>query len=300
MLKIKVFSLVATSLFVLSNASADSLAQDVYDLQVKTKKIVKVVKANRSAIAVNADNIEANDLAINTANAAISVNTSDITSNTVVINDVAAQVANIPTVVTYDYKNYATNVSSQTFSMNSPAGGCGDTETRTFSRIVNGDVTNLKVNRVRTIAGNVCHTTNFNYILTPGSKKFVSSEVFDYAGNLYSTNILSKPFTVATSSMIEGKSFGGATGIKNQVVGGSPVLTGVFVNTVTVEKVQDVTVPAGTFTGCIKVHTVRNSSVIGNFNRYSWFCPGLGEVKRTQINPINSIARFWKLTSYTQ
>lgn len=278
MFKINMVSMTVVSLFAMTTAFADGLSHDVDELQITAETLVGEVNANAAAIAVNA---------------------SDISSNTAAVNAVSEHVATILTPAVYDYKNYTTTVSSKTFSMKSPAGGCGDTETRTFSRVVNGDVTNLKVNRVRTIDGNVCHTTNFNYILTPVSKKFVSSEVFDFAGNLYSTNILSKPFTVATSSMVEGKSFGGATGIKNQVVGGSPVLISAFVNTVTVEKVQNVTVPAGTFTGCIKVHTVRTSGVIGNFNRYSWFCPGIGEVKRTQINPVNLNARFWKLTSYT-
>lgn len=300
MLKIKVISLVATSLFVLSNANADSLAQDVYDLQIKTKRIVKAVKANRAAISINTDNVVANDSAINTANAAISVNAADIALNTTAIDSVAAQIAVISSPATYDYKKFTTTVSSKTFSMISPpGGGCGDTETRTFLRVANGDVTNLKINRTRTLTGNICHNKSFNYILTPDSKKLVSKENNDLAGNLWSTDILGKPFTVAKSSMVEGKSFGGATGIKNQTVGGSLVLISSFVNTVTVERVQDVTVPAGTFTGCIKVHTVRNSGGFGSFNRYSWFCPGIGEVKRTQIDPVSLGARFWKLTSYT-
>lgn len=299
MLKIKIISLVTTSLFVISNANADSLVQNVHDLQIKTKRIVKAVRANRAAISVNTDNIVANDSAISETNTAVSVNTSDITSNLVVINDVAAQVAAISTPPKYDYKNFSPNVSSKTFSMQGVSAGCGDTETRTLTSIVNGDVTNVQVNRIRTIAGNVCQNKNFNYILTPESRKLVSKDNNSLGGNLKSTDTLGKPFTVSTSSMTEGKSFGGATGIKNQVVGGSPVLVSAFVNTVTVERVQTVTVPAGTFTGCLKIHTVRTSGGFGSFNRYSWHCPGFGEVKRTQMDLLSLTPTFWKMVSYT-
>lgn len=301
MLNTKVILLSAASLFVLSNANADSLVTDVYDLQIKTKRIVKAVKANRAAIYMNADNIEANASATDAANASILVNTANIASNTAAINSVASQVATISTPAVYDYKDYSTKVSSKTFSMQSApaAASCGDTETRTFTRIVNGDVTNVQVNRIRTIAGSVCQNKNFNYVLTPESRKLVSKDNNSLGGNLKSTDFLGKPFTVRTSSMVEGKSFGGATGIKNQIVGGSPILVSAFVNTTTVERVQSVTVPAGTFTGCLKIHTVRTSGGFGAFNRYSWHCPGFGEVKRTQMDPVSLTPRFWKLVSYT-
>lgn len=280
MFKINIISMTVASLFVMSNALADGLAHDVDELQTTA---------------------EALDSAVNANSAAISVNGAAISANTAAINAVAAQVATIPIHVTYDYKNYTTTASSKTFSLQIPIplGSCGDTETRTFTRVVNGDVTNLKVNRIRTVAGSICQNKSFNYVLTPTTRKLVSKENNSFGGNLKSTDILGKPFTVATSTMVEGKSFGGATGIKNQPVGGVPVLISAFVNTVTVEGDQTVKVPAGTFTGCIKVHIVRNSAVFGNFNRYSWHCPGLGEVKRTQINPTTLEASFWKLTSYT-
>ena len=279
MFKINIISMTVASLFVMSNALAEGLAHDVDELQITA---------------------EALDSAVNANSAAISVNGTAISANTAAINAVAAQVATIPTHVTYDYKNYTTTVSSKTFRLQIPlSSSCGDTETRTFTRVVNGDVTNLKINRIRTLAGSICQNKNFNYVLTPTTRKLVSKENNSFGGNLKSTDILGIPFTVATSTMVEGKSFGGATGIKNQPVGGVPVLISAFVNTVTVEGDQTVKVPAGTFTGCIKVHTVRNSGVLGTFNRYSWYCPGLGEVKRTQINPVTLEASFWKLTSYT-
>ena len=102
MLNTKVILLSAASLFVLSNANADSLVTDVYDLQIKTKRIVKAVKANRAAISMNADNIEVNASATDAANASILVNTADITSNTAAINSVASQVATISTPAVYD------------------------------------------------------------------------------------------------------------------------------------------------------------------------------------------------------
>ena len=206
--------------------------------------------------------------------------------------------AAIPVPVSYDYKNFSFAGSSKTFKLQGDFGSCNESEIRTFTRTTVGDVTSLAVNRVRTSAGNVCRNWTFNYELTTAAKKLVSKDnnnILD--GTVVSTDLLSKPFTVAKSSMVEGNSFGGATGLTNAVL--YPGQISVFVNTVTVEGIQDVTVPAGTFTGCLKIHTVRNSVVLGNFNRYSWHCPGIGEVKRTLINPATFQSQFWKLESYT-
>jgi len=270
MFKTKIVPITVASLFVMSNAFAAGLAQDVDELQITSETLVGAV--DDQSIAINA--------------------------NTNAVNAVAAQIAALPLPAIYDYKDFSANVSSKTFSTTF-ASGCGDTEVRTLTRTVNGDTTNLKVNRTRSSAGRLCHNKSFNYVLTPEARKLVSRENNDLGGNLLSTDILGKPFTVRKSAMVEGKAFGGATGIKRQSVGGTPVLISVFVNTTTVERVQDVTVPAGTFTDCLKIHTTRNSGVIGRFERYSWHCAGLGEVKRTQVDPVTLEHHFWKLTSYT-
>lgn len=298
MYKLKVTSIMISALFITSNVNAAGLAEDVYNLQVKTKKIVKAVKANRAAISANADSIAANAAAINANSSAISGNTTDISTNTTAITTLSDKVSGMSAPVTYDYKNYSGQVISKTFQLQGDFGSCNETETRTYTRTVVGDATNLAVNRTRTSAGNMCHDMTFNYVLTSESKKLVSKDNNDMAGNVVSTYLLSAPFTVAKSSMVEGKSFGGATGLRNDVA--YPGLLGGFVNTVTVEGLQDVTVPAGTFTGCLKIHTVRHSNGIGAFDRYSWHCPGIGEVKRNQVDPLNLAPRFWKLISYTQ
>lgn len=286
MKKVNIASMAVISLSLLSNVYADGLSHDVDELQLTTGTLIETLNSHSASISDNTS--------------AISVNVENISSNSDAINIVSSQVAVISAPAIYDYKNYTTNVSSKTFSLQGDFGGCGETEQRIYARTINGSVTNLKLDRIRMVAGNICHYKGFNYELSESSKKLVSKENYDSLGNLYSTDILGKPFTLRTSSMIEGKSFGGATGVKNQVIGGTPVLITAFVNTTTVERVQDVTVPAGTFTGCLKIHTVRDSGVLGRFNRYSWHCKDVGEIKRTQIDPVTLTPRFWKLTSYTQ
>ena len=258
MYKINIISMTVASLFVISNAFADGLSHDVDELQVTAEALVSAVNANTAAISVNASGISSNASAVNANSADIAENGTAISSNTAAINAVAAQVATIPTPVTYDYKNYTSNVSSKTFRLQMAPGLCGDTETRTFTRVVNGDVTDLKINRIRTLYGNVCQNKSFNYVLTPTTKKLVSKENNTLAGNLKSTDILGKPFTLEKSTMVEGISFGGATGIKNQLVGGTPILISAFVNTVTVERVQvKVVSPSNTYTG--EFHPVKES-----------------------------------------
>ena len=275
MSNLKYFSILLTGLVTI-NAHADGVAQAVDNLEQVTSSLESAVNSN---------------------SAAISTNTQNISENTSAINTVAAQVAAIPVPVSYDYKNFSNQASSKTFLLQGYFSTCNEAETWTPTRTIVGDVTHLEVNITRTKGGSVCRNWTFNYELTSDAKKLVSRDNNDLAGTTLSTDLLSKPFTVAKSSMVEGKSFGGATGLTNAVQ--YPGQISVFANTVTVEGNQEVSVPAGTFTGCLKIHTVRNSGDLGNFNRYSWHCPGLGEVKRIQIDPANLQARFWKLYSYT-
>jgi hypothetical protein len=65
---------------------------------------------------------------------------------------------------------------------------------------------------------------------------------------------------------------------------GGNVETSVLVQSTTVVGLQNVSVPAGDFNGCLKTVTLRHSTTFGEFHRTSWSCPGVGEVKRIQVN----------------
>jgi hypothetical protein len=59
-----------------------------------------------------------------------------------------------------------------------------------------------------------------------------------------------------------------------------------------------VSVTAGSYTGCLKLHTSRQSNTSGNFSRVSWYCSGAGEVKRVQKEAIGEF-RIWELATLT-
>ncbi len=269
--KLKFLLVTAASLLAMSNTMAAGLAQEVDGLLVTTESLNNTVDTNTSSI-------------------------SNINKDILYLYN---KLNSIPVPDVYDYKNFAGKVSSKTYKLQGFS-GCGDTEIRTISRTVNGTTTNLHVNRVRTLAGSICQNKGFNYEETENTQKLINKENLSFGGSIKSVDILGKPIALLTSAMTQGSSFGNATGIKRlDVATGIKTLISVFANTTTAVAIEDVTVPAGTFTGCLKVHTVRNSGAIGRFDRYSWYCPGLGEVKRTQIDPVTLEYRFWKMTSYT-
>jgi len=79
----------------------------------------------------------------------------------------------------------------------------------------------------------------------------------------------------------------------------NPVTGGNFQWTVRIRKIEDVTVPAGSFSGCLRidVKTVDTASGAGVANFKMWFAPGVGLVKRAG----RFIAKTFKqeLTSYS-
>ncbi len=80
---------------------------------------------------------------------------------------------------------------------------------------------------------------------------------------------------------------------------------GQFTRVVTVDAIENVTVPAGTFTNCYKFHkTVLNASPGETAEWYEWICPGFGMVKwvdywvdPTNNPPITHNLQSWQLSS---
>ena len=108
--------------------------------------------------------------------------------------------------------------------------------------------------------------------------------------SLVSTKIPVDPIVVATSTMPEGGTIANGTRINSTPAGGSPAYLGTLVDARVAVELEDVSVPAGNFTGCLKISLIRQSVGFGAFQRVAWTCPGVGEVKRIQLD------RMWELT----
>jgi len=208
-------------------------------------------------------------------------NTATINSNTNAIN----ALSQVSHPATYDFKDYATTtVSTKVYKLQGDS-FCGNTETR---RIIPTSI-GYDVERTRT-GISVCHNKTFHYSADANSKSLISKDNNDMLGQTLSTDSLKKPVTLMTSNMTEGNAFGSATELFR-----GAARTGIFINTTTVLNAGTAKTPLQTFTDCIKVHTVRSSQSIGSFNRISWHCKGVGEVKRIQYEALTGSYRIWKL-----
>ncbi len=85
------------------------------------------------------------------------------------------------------------------------------------------------------------------------------------------------PVNLMTSTMFPGIAWGTAGVILN-----TPSPNGYFVDKNEILAIEDVTVPAGTFSDCLKLHKLRQYGNSSNtpYARIEWICPGMGIVKR--------------------
>jgi len=87
------------------------------------------------------------------------------------------------------------------------------------------------------------------------------------------------PVPIATSAMIPGVAWGSGVVMKRTDLNGT-LPDGYYVDKNEILGVEDITVPAGTYTDCLKIHRVRYEG--GNYSRIDWVCPNMGVVKRVQ------------------
>jgi len=210
----------------------------------------------------------------------------------------ADRIADNPASVVYDYRDYQSAANSKTFATTG-LGACGDTEVRTFTRTPNGDNTDIAMLRIRTSGGAICQELGFQYLATPTEYQMLSKTYYDGSGGLVvvSTDNYDDTITRLRADMRMGMAFGSESSVTNKSIGNPDIDAGGFIETSTIVGTEDVTVPAGSYTACLKIHTLRTSNTTGAFNRMSWLCPGVGEVKRTQ-HEISTLAfRKWVLTN---
>jgi len=217
----------------------------------------------------------------------IQINSGDITAN-------ANAVAAIATVPVFDYRNFLAEagITSKTFVT---TGLCGATEVRTISRVANGANIDVTISRRRLDQDGVttCQLREFSYVNTPTQRLLVANRGFSLpAESPGSTRTPVDPIVVGASSMSANSTIANGTQINDTPAGGAPVFIGTLVDARVAVGLEDVSVPAGNFTGCLKYSIIRQSTGFGQFQRVTWTCPGVGEVKRIQTN--NQV---WELTT---
>ena len=224
------------------------------------------------------------------------------------LQELADQVSNLSNssaTTTYDYKDYipAATITNKLFTVSGGNGSgsiCEDTESRTYSRIVNGVNTNTDVTLVKSnsINGRVCRQLINHYIETPTAYELTGLDniVPDGTGTVQATVSYQPALIKLTADMMQGNLSSFHTVYTDTYIPFNSVFKGALIETFEIVGVESVTVPAGTFNDCIKLNIVMNGSVPRQ--RISWRCPGVGMVKQVQTNT-SSTYKIWELTSMT-
>jgi hypothetical protein len=224
------------------------------------------------------------------------LNTADIAHNTL---DITALQAAAPAV--FRQTDYAgVNVATRTFSAVG-GGHCGNNEIQTLTRTPQPDgsvLITLDQNRrlgtttCQHIASQIRSDADGQHLLRSDTLSPVDPNVV-----LLGT-VLDVPLLIRPGSLRLGATWGNATketqtnsaGIQNI---GFSTLVG------TLTAVDSVTVPAGTFTDCLRTAEVRNSPHVGNFTQYDWLCRDVGLVKRINSTTAQPIGFQLELQSFT-
>ncbi len=211
----------------------------------------------------------------------------------------------IPSVPVYDFNNYIGNtVNSHTYDYYQEGYAC-DREVRNYTRtsITGGTRLITTVDRTPSGGGARCHYRVAEHLQTAQDLKLVSRSLRDTVNTATELTFatINFPVTKLTNVMRVGVPWGDASGTQ-WTPAGSPTERGHIVEIHTLLAVEDVPasqVPAGPFTGCLKIHTSRRvqNNHFGRQTVMSWYCPNVGLVR--QIKNFNNGGSYRiKLLSY--
>ena len=195
------------------------------------------------------------------------------------LQELADRISAIPGATTYAYQNYlGSNVTQKVFAT-SGAAQCGNTETRDYARTTVGANTQIIETHILRAGSTICSYRTFDHLATPTSFELVKWTNFSPFNTAVMTLevTLNSPIAVLLSTMPLGGSWGSSSDATS-VPAGDPGMT----DKSTLLGVEDVTLPNYSFTGCLKIHTLRSSATNGLFARMSWYCPNVGLVKQIQ------------------
>lgn len=177
-------------------------------------------------------------------------------------------------ITTYDYHDYVnSNIQSKTFVRYQNDGAVYD-EVWSFERPSPGNVVRTEIT---TDAGGSVYRCRVNvFEAAPESFNWTQNSVCD--GNTVpptpvSTQNYDPSVVLLTNAMVPGIAWGTA-GVMHM----TSVPDSYYTDKNEVLAVEDVTVPAGSYSNCLKVHKLRNYA--GIYTRIEWICPDIGLVKR--------------------
>jgi len=223
--------------------------------------------------------VDANDGLINNNSSAISTNTTSITNHETRISNLEA----VGT-TTYDYHDYtaAPTITTRTYTwVRSNPPPC-DREIHEITRtVIDPNTTDVSIRTTRRDAANTttCMVRVNEYTQTADAN--LRKARFDYdpadGTTLLETYLFTTPITIRTSSMHIGEPIVSTTAVQSTI-------NSHLIEINTLLGIEAVTVPAGTFTDCIKTHKRRNTVIPGHdTTMIDWHCAGIGLVKRVQV-----------------
>jgi hypothetical protein len=222
--------------------------------------------------------VDANDVLINNNSSAISTNTSSIADHETRISNLES-----PVITSYDYRDYraAPTITTKTFQwVRSTPIPC-DREVHQITRtVIDPDTTDILNRTERTDgAATTCMVRENTYTQTADA--VFRNVRYDYdpadGTTLLETYTFSTPIKIRTSSMHIGEPIVSTTAVQSTI-------NSHLIEINTLLGIEAVTVPAGTFTNCIKMHKRRNTVIPGHdTTMIDWHCAGIGRVKRIQV-----------------
>ena len=193
--------------------------------------------------------------------------------------ELADRISAIPGATTYAYQNYIGNNVTQKVFATSGTISCGNTETRNYSRTSVAGGTQIVETHIVEDGDGACSYRTFEHLATTTSRDIVGWTTRDDTNpsTILSEVTLTSPIPGLLSVMPLGGSWGSSSDATSTPPG-DPGMT----EKNTLLGVENVTVPYGSFNGCLKIHTLRTSASNGLFSRMSWYCPNVGLVKQMQ------------------
>ena len=201
-------------------------------------------------------------------------------SLTITLTDGTSSVHSISPATTYSFRDFTQAYTTKTFNVVDSRGKYVS-EVRTFDRSVSGQVSYL---RDRRKADDSRFKLDTIVLDTSGADlKFIGFKNHDKVTEAVTSNMTIAPGLVArTENMQIGKTSGSDVKVTiNDVIAGTTSTAYTQQRVVLLAANQTVNVPAGQFTGCIKLSNHRSGNALGEtFDRTSTHCPSVGLVKQ--------------------
>ena len=175
----------------------------------------------------------------------------------------------------YDYHDYVNSeIQAKTFNRRDN-GGYFTTATWTYYRPSPGELIITKI--LTDGAGSIFSWVDDQIYLTNESYSWYGSIIYDVTGEPVATRENIPAIVRMTNNMVPGIAWGTAGVIERDYI-----FDNHFIDKSELLGIEDVVVPAGTYTDCLKIY---RSHDYGYLNvRIDWVCPNLGLVKRVHSN----------------